>query len=297
MNEIYVENNNLVTEHNWNEIINKIKTNFDDLETNKERAKRVLKDLIINSIKNRITNNSGILFSGGIDSTLISLVCKNLNYNFNCYTVGLENAQDIEFAKKIAREYHFNLRYRILTLEEFQIVIKKVTQILNQPDVMKVGVGSVLYASSLLAKKDNINVLFSGLGSEEIFAGYQRHKEISNNLEALHKECFNGLRGMWSRDLKRDFLIAKNLNINLKTPFLDLEVMRYAMKIHPMHKISDDENKIIIREIAEGLGLKKEFAWRKKKAAQYGSNFIKGIDKLAKKNGFGLKKDYLQSLI
>jgi diphthine-ammonia ligase len=43
--------------------------------------------------------------------------------------------------------------------------------------------------------------------------------------------------------------------------------------------------------------LKKEFAWRKKKAAQYGSNFVNGIEKLAKRKGFGTKKEYLESLL
>ena len=64
-----------------------------------------------------------------------------------------------------------------------------------------------------------------------------------------------------------------------------------------MFKLDKENKKIILREATEFIGLKKEFAWRKKQAAQYGSNFINGIEKLAKKNGFKLKKDYLQSLL
>ena len=45
------------------------------------------------------------------------------------------------------------------------------------------------------------------------------------------------------------------------------------------------------------IGLKKEFAWRQKKAAQYGSNFVRGMDKLARRAGFEFKKDYLKGLI
>jgi len=66
------------------------------------------------------------------------------------------------------------------------------------------------------------------------------------------------------------------------------------MQIPAKYKI-DKENKLILREISYDLGLK-EFAFRKKKAAQYGSNFIKALDKIAKKNGFKYKKEYLQSL-
>jgi len=85
--------------------------------------------------------------------------------------------------------------------------------------------------------------------------------------------------------------------LDLRTPFLDKELIKVAMNVHPMFKLDKENKKIILREATEFIGLKKEFAWRKKQAAQYGSNFINGIEKLAKKNGFKLKKDYLQSLL
>ena len=71
---------------------------------------------------------------------------------------------------------------------------------------------------------------------------------------------------------------------------MDLGVIKAAMSLNPMHKLDKENKKIILREIAEDSGLEKEFAWRRKKAAQYGSNFVKGIDKLAKKHGFATKK-------
>ena len=301
MKEIFLDkNNNLINEDKWMNLIDSIKTSFDSLETNKERAKRILKENIINAVKKRAENlnNFGILFSGGVDSSLIALICKQLNFNFTCYTIGLENSQDIEAAKKAAGFYNFDLKCKILSLEEFENTIKSTIKILNNADIVWVSVGSVLYAAGKLALSGSNNILFGGLGSEEIFAGYQRHEEAfnENNFKALHEECWNGLKNMWKRDLKRDFLIAKNLNLQLKTPYMDLELIKYAMQIHPMYKLDKENKKIILRETAKDMGLKEEFAFRPKKAAQYGSNFMKGIDKLAKKNNFKLKKDYLQSL-
>ena len=177
-------------------------------------------------------------------------------------------------------------------------MIEDTIKILASYDIVWVSVGSVLYATAKLALNDNVKVLFGGLGTEEIFAGYQRHEESfkNNDFEALHRECWSGLRNMWQRDLLRDFKIAKHLGIELRTPYMDEEVIKAAMSIHPMYKLDQEQKKIILREAAEEFGLDKEFARRKKKAAQYGSNFIKGIDKLAKKHGFQAKKEYLQSL-
>jgi diphthine-ammonia ligase len=300
MGEIFVKGGNLISKEEWEKLISSIETKFDNLETNKERAKRRLSNAIEKAIISRAENigKFGILFSGGVDSTLIAFLCKKYNYDFTCFTIGIENSQDIEYAKKIAEKYDLDLKFKILSLEEFEKTIKETIRILKNNEIVWVSVGSVLYATAKLALQSNLKTLFGGLGTEEIFAGYARHEEAlkNNNFEALHKECWNGMKNMWQRDLLRDSRIAQHLGVELKTPYMDLNLIREAMNLHPMYKIDKNGKKIILREIAEDFGLEKEFAWRKKKAAQYGSNFVKGIDKLAKKSGFDTKKGYLQTL-
>lgn len=299
--EIYIKENNLITKEEWEKFISSIETKYENLETNKERSKRKLKDLIEKAVISRAANIGpfGVLFSGGIDSTLLAFLCKKHNYNFTCFAIGLENSQDLDYAKRIADKYHFNLKCRILTLEELEKTIKETIKILQTTEIIWISVGSVVYAASQLALQNSTKILFSGLGTEELFAGYQRHEDVlqNNNFESVHKECWNGMKNMWHRDLLRDYKIAKHLGIEIKTPYLDLSVIKTAMQANPMHKLDKENKKIILREIAEDFGIDKEFAQRKKKAAQYGSNFVKGMDKLAKKYGFNTKKEYLQSLL
>ena len=294
-----VKQGKLIPENLWIKFIKSMENDFDSLETNNERAKRELGNAILESVKKRLAQRFGVLLSGGVDSSLIAFVLKQLECSFTCYTVGLENSDDIQWARRVADEYKLELKLKILSEQDLESTIKSVIKILNNADIVKVSVGSVLHAAGKLALSDGNNILFGGLGSEEIFAGYQRHQESLKNsgFEGLHKECWNGLQNMWGRDLTRDFAIAKNLGLDLRTPFLDKDVIKTAMSIHPMLKLDKDNKKIILRETAEFMGLKREFAWRKKQAAQYGSDFVNGIDKLARKNGFKFKKDYLQSLI
>ena len=294
-----VKDGKLIPEELWVKLISGIQNSFDDLETNKERAKRELAESIVKSVKKRVVPKFGVLFSGGVDSSLIAFISKKLGCNFTCYTVGIENSDDILWAQKVAKEHDFCLKLKVFSIDEFEIIVRDVVKILNGSDIVKIGVGCVLYSAGKLALADGNNALFGGLGSEEIFAGYQRHEEVlaKNNFEALHRECWDGLKRMWARDLARDFAIAKHLGLDLRAPFLDKDLIRIAMRIHPMFKLDKGNKKIILRESAEFIGLKKEFAWRKKQAAQYGSNFVNGIEKLAKKNGFKYKKDYLRSLM
>lgn len=268
-----------------------------ELKNHKQILKE-LKQLVIKSIKDNIPEEKfGILFSGGVDSTLIAKVCKKQKSNFICYTAalkekGLKQAEDLEYAKKAAKKLNLKLKVKTINLNETETYIKKILKILKEPDVVKVGVALPFYIAFELAKKDNINIIFSGLGSEELFAGYERHLKAKN----INKECFNGLLNMYERDISRDLAIAKAQKITLKVPYLEEELINYSLKIPSEFKLSKTQNKLILREVAEQLGLK-EFAWRKKRAAQYGSRFAHAIEKLAKKNGFKYKKDYLKSLL
>ena len=251
-----------------------------------------LASILTNAIDKRAKGKIGIAFSGGVDSTLMAFICKKLKKNIVLYNVGLKNSKDAEWAEKISKHYKWKLKQFIIDEKEAENIIKKVVKILPDPSVTKVGVACPEYVVLREAKKDKIKNILGGLGSEEIFAGYERHLKAKDK----HKECWNGLKNLYERDLSRDMAVSKALNINILCPYLDKGVVRYAMQIDSSLKISEQEKKIILRETAVYLGLKKEFAFRKKLAAQYGSGFHKAIDKLSRKNGFKFKKDYLNSL-
>src|SRR3989338_10260506 len=151
--EIYIKERDLIKKEDWENLIASIENKYENLETNKERAKRKISSLIENSIIKRAQNLNkfGILFSGGVDSTIIAFLCKKHGFNFTCFTIGLENSQDIEYAKRIAEKYNFSLKHKILSLEEFENIIKNAVKILNNDDIVWISVGSVLYATAQLA--------------------------------------------------------------------------------------------------------------------------------------------------
>ncbi len=288
----YIEED-LIPEEEWKKEISALKQNV-SINDKKEILDFLKKELTYSIEKLLPKEKFGVLFSGGVDSTLIAFICKKLNKDFICYCVGLEGSEDLIAAKKTAKALGFSLKYKQLTLDEAEKIIKKTVKILGKKlnNVVNVGVGAVEVACFEIAKKDEIKYFFGGLGSEEIFGGYLRHE----NSKDINKECFSGLKKMWQRDLLRDFAIAKYYNFKFAAPFLEKELIRLSFKIPSKYKIKNNIKKYILREAALGLGLKKKFSFRKKKAAQYGSNFDKAIQKLAKKNNFKYKKDYLYSI-
>lgn len=251
-------------------------------------SKKDLKDKLVQAVKIRVPNEKfGIAFSGGIDSSLIALICKNLKKDFICYSVGIEGSSDLKAAHYAAKKHGFKLKEKVLSFKEAEKYIKKANLILGdiERNVVHVGVGAVFLAVLDMMKKDKVKYLFSGLGSEEIFAGYERH-----NVKDINKECLFGLKRMVYGDFLRDYLIGKN---NVLVPFLDKEVIECAMNINGSEKIKKGYKKYVLREIALDYGLDEKIVWRKKKAAQYGSKIDKVLSKLSGK----MHKDkYLYSL-
>ena len=201
--------------------------------------------------------------------------------------------EDILHAREVARHLKLDedeFREKIFDIREAEQIIKKVALILKDvaesPRINKVvnlGVASVEVGCISIAKEKHF---FSGLGSEEIFAGYERHKNNPNN-----EECFQGLLNMYERDLLRDSAVSSALEFKFLTPFLDRELVKYSLAIPIQHKINSSGSKMILRKAAE-LYLGK-YSLRPKKAAQYGSSFDKAIGRLAKGK---TKMEYLRSL-
>jgi diphthine-ammonia ligase len=257
--------------------------------------KQELKGLLLNAIAKRVPDGKfGILFSGGIDSTVIAMVCKELGVPFTCYTAALEGegadeAEDVYYAKKVAKDLGFDLRIKTIKLSEVEEKLKVIVPLIEDTNVVKVGVGLTFFVACEEARKDGVKVIFSGLGSEELFAGYERHKQSID----VNNECLSGLLKIYERDTYRDDVITMYHNMELRLPFLDRKLADFSLKIPAKYKLDDKQNKIILRQIAEEIGSPHDYAQRKKRAAQYGSRFDKALGKLARKSGFKMKSEYL----
>ncbi|MFH1182178.1 MAG: asparagine synthase-related protein [Candidatus Woesearchaeota archaeon] len=285
-------NGKLVPERQWLRHVARLKSSLGSAIKNKPAAKKLIREKILAAVEKRSGRKFGILFSGGVDSAVIALICKMLGRKFSCYTVGLKGSKDMAAAEAAAKKLKLKLIKKELSMAEVEFLLKKAAKAVPLKDVVNVEVAAVELAAIKLAKRHGDRVLFTGLGAEEIFAGYKRHILAKN----ANKECWQGLRMVWKRDFLRDCAIVASQKVTFLTPFLDTSLIIAAMRIPAKWKISTEDRKIILREVAADLGLPEQFAFRRKHAAQYGSSVDKAVEKLARSHGFRRKWEYIASI-
>lgn len=266
----------------------------EDTEKELEEAAEEIKELFLQSVERRVPDPPvGLLFSGGVDSTMVAAALQELDVDFTCYTAGIQHGnvnapRDVEWAERVADEMDLDLRVYAADLDEVESLIPDILNWVSSTSVVKTGV-ALPFHLSLQNRKEEDQVLFTGLGSEQLYAGYDRHEGY------LNKECLSGLRRLWERDLYRDDVVAMRNGYELRVPFLDHALVEHALTIQGEHKVKEGYRKYVVRKAAEKLGVPEDVAWRKKTAAQYGSNFDKAIDRLAKDNGYDHKQAYLNT--
>ncbi len=277
-----VENGNLVSAEQWKQHIESLHVPVNK-KSRKDSAQLIL-DSLTKAVQRRVKKKSAILLSGGLDSTMIAAIAP-----LPSVVVGTETSPDLAMARKAAKHYGIDLIELILTKESITDYVARTATIINETeDMVKLDIGATGLAALETAKQNNFKSVFTGLGAEEIFAGYQRHTTASD----INEECWRGLADdLWRRDFSRDIPIANHVGIEALTPFLDQDLIKVAMSIPGSYKLNDHYRKVILREAALLAKVPEEFAWRRKLAMQYGSRVNPLFTKVA--SAQGLKKTEL----
>lgn len=261
-------------------------------DANLERAVEQIKEIFLEAVRKRVPDGeAALLFSGGVDSTMIAAALKELGVDFTCYTSGIQHGnveapRDMEWAERVAGEMGLDLETYEASLREVGEKLPELADWISSSSTVKLGVALPFH----YALQGDEKVVMSGLGSEQLYAGYHRQEGY------LNRECLSGLRNIWHRDLYRDDVVSMRNGYELRVPFLDKLLIKHALTLPGELKVRDGYRKYVLRRAAEKLGVPEEVAWRGKTAAQYGSNFDKAIDRIAGNKGFDGKQQYTNSL-
>jgi asparagine synthase (glutamine-hydrolysing) len=121
--------------------------------------------------------------SGGIDSSLISVMASKFNPGISTYTIATsardkkveQMPEDEKYARQLAENFRFD-HHEIEITPDIVSELPKMVYTLDEPIGDPAAINTYLICQA--ARKKGVKVILSGMGADEIFLGYRRQKAI-----------------------------------------------------------------------------------------------------------------------
>ncbi len=127
----------------------------------------------------------GVFLSGGIDSTALVAIASRLSKKqINTYSIAFENPEwnEGDIARRVAKHFGTKHTELLITPEIAKSLFKQFLNDIDQPTID----GFNTYCVSKLASEHGEKVVLSGLGGDELFAGYKSFSMLPEMMRKSH---------------------------------------------------------------------------------------------------------------
>ncbi|HEV9037244.1 MAG TPA: asparagine synthase (glutamine-hydrolyzing) [Puia sp.] len=136
------------------------------------RVKRRIKELLLQSVKRRLVSDVpvGAFLSGGIDSSAVVGLMAEISAAPNTFTISFEEKEYDEsvYAEMVSRKFNTNHTRILLRPTVFLDELENSLDAMDTPS----GDGVNTYVVSKTIRQHGMTVALSGVGGDELFAGY-----------------------------------------------------------------------------------------------------------------------------
>jgi asparagine synthase (glutamine-hydrolysing) len=205
----------------------------------------------------------GCWLSGGLDSSVMAALARPLVKKLHTFSGGLPGAPDLTFARQVADFLDAEHHQVLVTLADLLATLPEVIYHLESFDALLVRSSITNYLVTKRAA-DYVGAVLSGEGADELFGGYAYLRKLKP--DQLPDELVDITQRLHNTALQRVDRSASAYGLVAYVPYLDLDVVEYAMRIPPHLKLRCNgkvvEKWILRRALADALP--DEVLWRRK---------------------------------
>lgn len=224
--------------------------------TSEAKVLPLIRQTIAQAVHKRLRSDAplGVSLSGGLDSSIVSLLAREGLEQLNSFAVGVEDGDDLPAARQMARVLGAQHHEFIYTEQDMQAVLPQVIYYLESFDPALVRSAIPNYFLARLAA-EHVKVFLTGEGADELYAGYS-YLGAFDEPAALQAELIYIITALHNTNLQRGDRMAMAHGLEVRVPFLDTELIAFALSLPPawkLHRPDRPEKSLLRRAFADRL--------------------------------------------
>lgn len=262
-----------------------------------ETAARALELLLLESTRKQTSDldEVAVAFSGGVDSSVIAALANHVGLDVKLIAVGLEDQPEVMFTEEAAKALGLPFHIQTYTVSDLEETLTRVLWLIEEPHVTNLCIAIPFFWLAETASKLGYPILLAGQGADELFGGYQRYltEFVKTGAEAVKEKMFYDIKNAYQANFQRDNQVCSYHGVELRFPFINHDVVTFALRI-PLHlkinSVNDKLRKRVLRRLAHNIEIPCFMADKPKKAVQYTTGVTKALQRIAKGDGLVLKE-------
>lgn len=227
-----------------------------------------IKDHLYKAVNKRLLSERkiGCLLSGGIDSSIITMIASEIigPKNLKTFSIGLKDSSDLQYAQLVADHLGTDHTTIEITYDDLLSSIPECIKQIESYDITTVRASTPMYLlSKYINENTDITVILSGEGADEASGSYLYFHNHPGPKE-FNDECLRLIKDVQHFDVLRGDKTTAGNSLEIRVPFFDKEFLKFYMNVNPINKIPrDGYEKYLLRKAYEDK-LPDEIIWRRK---------------------------------
>ena len=211
-------------------------------------AARLVRAVLEDSIRVRLDTDLtvGVILSGGLDSTLTLLHVREMHPDCVAFTIGTPGSDDVSYARRVTRD--LGVDHEVIELAPGDIRLADIREAIRLSELTEYGdVINAVISRRLFAQVHScgVKVVLCGDGSDELFGGYEIYRQPD---PVVRQRLFqHKLHNLGRTELQRVDRTSMGHGVETRVPFLDLALVRLAMRLPIELKQRNGQDKWILR--------------------------------------------------
>jgi asparagine synthase (glutamine-hydrolysing) len=209
-----------------------------------------------------------ISLSGGLDSTILAYYLQKQKPKAISIIAKDFEANDLVYCQMASQEFDLPLTIYNVETEQILEAVEETIKILKNFNDIEIRNNIVMYLAIKWAKDNQSDGIITGDGADELFAGY------NFLLDKSKQELEEEIQRIYSIMHFPTQKIGKYLGLKVESPFLDQDVVDFALSIPGNLKVDTRDGKKygkwILRKTFEGK-IPEKILWREKSPMQDGA--------------------------